>query len=132
MPPVRPIPKLKLTQVRVLDVLSKLKQPRHGCIPRRMVAKRAGFAPGTGTLHNILHGAPVGHKYRKPYPGLLDLRLVEEVPIRRDIGWPIEICYRNTALGQQVIAQYLKEHGPLPPVKPPDQTTNKRYREPEE
>lgn len=120
MPPVHPPSTITLPQARIMQALSIT-----GWITRAGLAEKAGFSPNTGVMHDALFGKKAEQHRGKPYKGLIERELVLEWEDGSQGEW--EIVYDLSEKGRMALEAYLKEKGPLPPVKPAEQATNLRY-----
>ena len=115
---------IRVPQFRVLKAL----QPKAGKSPiltRTVLAERAGFRPGSGTINRALLGIAKGSSSGDPYKGLLDLGYVRTIVIPLD-GDRTENGYQITAPGVKAAKAYAKDRK-VGKVRSAKASTNHRY-----
>lgn len=122
---------LRAPQARVLAPLIPAYPEDHvsewPLINRAQLGVRAGYTAISGTVTRALNGIRPGSSSGDAHPGLLALKLVEEVMV--DIEGRQEVNYRATAEGIRVYKAYLASlGGELPKVRDKEACTNDRYK----
>src|SRR4051812_32379202 len=94
---------IRTPQYRCLKALAK----PGTTLTRTELAARAGFTPTSGTINRALHGIGKGSSSGDPFPGLLEMGLVDFFTVELD-GNLKETRYRATAAGRRAAQAFAK------------------------
>ena len=130
-PPPEGITTLRTPQARLLSALMPAYPDDPASvwplITRAQLGVRAGYTAISGTVTRALNGIHDGSSSGDAHPGLLSLKLVEEIAV--DIDGHNEVNYRTTAAGIVAHqAHLIKQGGRLPQIRDAATCTNDRYR----
>lgn len=122
--------KLRTPQVRVLQVLMPRRKNDDPVdwplVNRAQLGVRAGYTAISGTITRALGGISAGSSSGDPYPGLLELKLIETVTL--DLEGVKEVNYRITTEGISAYQHHVATYGTkLPDVREREACINKRY-----
>ena len=108
---------LRIPQLRALAALAG-----GASLSRAELGAACGFTELSGSITRVLNGIREGSSSGAAHPGLLTLKLIEEVEV--DVDGAKETLYRITEAGLRAVA----DAGPLPPLRDRDASTNERYK----